>query len=167
MPGAFFVGKEPAVFDITQRNISGCGLTAMMSEAGERVSGEAIINSIALLHDRSNGMGGGFAAYGIYPQRPDDYALHLMYYGPESRDWTERVLDRELEVRQAEPIPTRAVEGVPPGPALWRYFVQPGTGALERVRQPEPAHRVAKTVAHQHAQDFSEASQIACGFQGF
>ena len=47
--------------DVTTRNISGCGLSGMMSLKGERVNGRAIKESIALLHDRSNGLGGGFA----------------------------------------------------------------------------------------------------------
>ena len=29
------------------------------------------------MHDRSNGLGGGFAAYGIYPEYRDFYALHM------------------------------------------------------------------------------------------
>ena len=31
------------------------------------INGEAIRQSIAVMHDRSNGLGGGFAGYGIYP----------------------------------------------------------------------------------------------------
>ena len=41
--------------------------------------GEEIIKSIAVMHDRSNGLGGGFAAYGIYPEYKDCYALHIFY----------------------------------------------------------------------------------------
>ncbi len=29
------------------------------------------------MHDRSNGLGGGFAAYGIYPEYKDFFALHM------------------------------------------------------------------------------------------
>ena len=47
---------------------SGCAVSAIFSKSGERRSGEDIIKSIALMHDRSNGLGGGFAAYGIYPE---------------------------------------------------------------------------------------------------
>lgn len=47
---------------------SGCALSGIMSRNGSRFSGEEIIKSIVLMHDRSNGLGGGFAAYGIYPQ---------------------------------------------------------------------------------------------------
>ena len=31
------------------------------------------------MHDRSNGLGGGFAVYGIYPSYADHYAFHVMY----------------------------------------------------------------------------------------
>jgi len=58
-------------FDRGRRTISGCGLSGLMSLKGDRVDGRAITASIALLHDRSNGLGGGFAAYGIYPDRPE------------------------------------------------------------------------------------------------
>ena len=50
------------------RNPSGCAVSAMISKNGRRFSGEDIIKSIAVMHDRSNGLGGGFAAYGIYPE---------------------------------------------------------------------------------------------------
>ena len=43
------------------------------------MDGERIIKSISTMHDRSNGLGGGFAAYGIYPRRKDLYALHVFY----------------------------------------------------------------------------------------
>ncbi|MFQ9741845.1 MAG: hypothetical protein ACLRX5_04830 [Slackia sp.] len=30
--------------------------------------------------DRSNGLGGGFAGYGIYPEYRDFYALHMFFF---------------------------------------------------------------------------------------
>ena len=46
---------------------SGCAVSAMISRDGRRMNGEQIIQSMVPMHDRSNGLGGGFAAYGIYP----------------------------------------------------------------------------------------------------
>ena len=46
---------------------SGCAIAGIFDKSGARMNGEAIIESIAVMHDRSNGLGGGFAAYGIYP----------------------------------------------------------------------------------------------------
>ena len=118
-------------FDRGSRMISGCGLSGMMSLTGERVDGRAIISSIALLHDRSNGLGGGFAAYGIYPEHPDHYALHLMYYTSEAQDRTEKILAESFDVALDERIPTRPHPGVVDPPALMRYFVLPRSSVLE------------------------------------
>ena len=43
------------------------------------MDGDSIVRSMATMHDRSNGLGGGFAGYGIYPQYKDLYAFHLFY----------------------------------------------------------------------------------------
>ena len=43
---------------------SGCAISAVISRDGQRMSGEKIIESMKPMHDRSNGLGGGFAAYG-------------------------------------------------------------------------------------------------------
>ena len=47
---------------------SGCAVAAVISREGHLMTGEAIIESMKPMHDRSNGLGGGFAAYGIYPE---------------------------------------------------------------------------------------------------
>ena len=39
------------------------------------------MKAIANMHVRGNGLGGGFAAYGIYPEYKDYYAFHLMFTG--------------------------------------------------------------------------------------
>ena len=40
---------------------SGCAIAAIIDRTGERFDGTDIIDCIALMHDRSNGLGGGFA----------------------------------------------------------------------------------------------------------
>ena len=61
------------------RNPSGCAISAVSSRNGERMSGEKIIESMKPMHERSNGLGGGFAAYGIYPEYKELFALHLFF----------------------------------------------------------------------------------------
>lgn len=117
-------------FDRGRRTISGCGLSGMMSLTGERVDGQAIRASIALLHDRSNGLGGGFAGYGIYPHRQDQFALHIMYYTEEAQDRTEAALEDDFDVIHDERIPTRPNSGIVDPPGLMRYFVLPRQNRL-------------------------------------
>jgi glutamate synthase domain-containing protein 1 len=111
------------------KEISGCGLAGLISRKGVKVSGEIAIEAIANLHDRGNGLGGGFAGYGIYPEYPDHYALHTMYYSDQAQDQTEDLLRGYFSIAQAEVIPTRATEGIGEAPNLWRYF-----GALKSTR---------------------------------
>ena len=58
---------------------SGCAIAAVISREGKKMTGEAIMESMKPMHDRSNGLGGGFAGYGIYPEYKDYYALHLFF----------------------------------------------------------------------------------------
>ncbi|RTZ91513.1 MAG: hypothetical protein DSY91_04955 [Deltaproteobacteria bacterium] len=115
-----------------EKEISGCGLSAYMDESGRRSSGDDIIQSIALLHDRSNGLGGGFAAYGIYPEFSDSYALHLFYDDSTSQVSCEELIHGSFRLRESGPIPTRKAFGIGPAPIIWRYFVDPKEEALER-----------------------------------
>jgi len=107
------------------KDISGCSLSAIMSEVGEKIDGVDIINSIANLHDRGNGLGGGFAAYGIYPDYKDHYAFHLMFDNVEAKELTERKLEDDYSVELGEQIHTRNIPAITDPPILRRYFVKP------------------------------------------
>ena len=43
---------------------AGCAISGIFHKDGARENGTRIIDSIRTMHDRSNGLGGGFAAYG-------------------------------------------------------------------------------------------------------
>ena len=45
---------------------SRCAIAAVISRTGRRMNGEDIIKAMIPMHERSNGLGGGFAAYGIF-----------------------------------------------------------------------------------------------------
>lgn len=139
-------GNTP--YDLGERNISGCGLSAMMSRRGTLINGESIIRSIGLLEERGNGLGGGFAVYGCYPQFPDEFALHLMYYANRAKEDTERYLDERYEVVKEERIPTRPVTGVEAStaPTLWRYFVHAKPVKLAETMLPSAEEFVLRTV---------------------
>ena len=96
-----------------QKDIAGCGLTGIISTKGRKISGSVIRCSIACQHDRGNGLGGGFAAYGIYPKYKDYYAFHLMYDNMEAKKATEAYLDGNLTVDLAEEIPTKSQRQFP------------------------------------------------------
>jgi len=110
----------------------GCGLVGICDESGKRFSGEVAIQAIAVQHDRGNGLGGGFAGYGIYPEFPDHFAFHMMYHDAQAKDEAEAVIDQYFQVDLAEPMPTRPVKGISDAPLLWRYFLRPPSAKLEQ-----------------------------------
>jgi glutamate synthase domain-containing protein 1 len=148
-------------FDRGHRMLSGCGLSGLMSLTGERVDGRSIRESIGLLHDRSNGLGGGFAGYGIYPDHKDHYALHMMYYTVEAQDRTEAVLEEAFDVAHDERIATRPHPNIVDPPNLMRYFVLPRPNQLQESGLPAEEF-VLRRVMHINA-DIDEAYVFSSG----
>jgi glutamate synthase domain-containing protein 1 len=109
----------------------GCGLMGVCDQSGTLMSGEQAIKAVAVQRDRGNGLGGGYAGYGIYPEFPDHFCFHMMYHDARAKDEVEGVFDGYFTVDLAEPMPTRAVAGITDAPILWRYFLQPDPFKLE------------------------------------
>ncbi len=63
------------------------------------------------MHDRSNGLGGGFAGYGIYPEYKDFYAFHMFFDERATRKSCEAFLKERFEIVKSEIIPTRKIPG--------------------------------------------------------
>ena len=104
---------------------SGCAITGIFDKSGKRMSGGAVIKSISIMHDRSNGLGGGFAAYGIYPEYKDYYAFHLFYDNTAAKKECEEFLERHFDIINLSKIPTRKTKEITDEPLIWRYFVTP------------------------------------------
>ncbi len=104
---------------------SGCAISGIFSRSGKPVCGDRIVQSIAVMHDRSNGLGGGFAGYGIYPEYKDCYAFHVFYDDVEARQRGEQFLERHFDIVNLSRIPTRKVPSISNEPLIWRYFVNP------------------------------------------
>ena len=106
------------------KDFDGCSLFGMMNLEGKRFSSRDPVKAIANMHDRGNGLGGGFAVYGIYPEHQDDYAFHIMYLSKDAKEKTDRLLRENFDVIHEEEMPTREANVRDP-PLVWRYFVQP------------------------------------------
>lgn len=125
--------------------IANCGLFGMMSLSGKTFSGHDAMKAIANMHVRGNGLGGGFAAYGIYPDYADLYALHIMYQTRQGRTETEAYLQAEFGIARAEEIPHRdapSVPGIYDPPSVWRYFVRPAAATEESMEDDYVVKRV-------------------------
>lgn len=102
---------------------SGCAVFGVMSREGRKFDGTTAIKGIGAMRDRSNGLGGGFAAYGIYPEYKDYYCFHVMLESEEAKNSLDQVLEKHFEIWKDEAIPTRPIPEIGPAPILWRYFL--------------------------------------------
>ena len=99
------------------------------------------------MHDRSNGLGGGFAAYGIYPEHKDEFALHIFFGSGASRHECEAYLKETFEIVLAEEMPIRIIPEITDVPIIRRYFVTPLRSALHRMQLDEREY-IARAVMH-------------------
>lgn len=116
---------------------SGCAIAAVISKEGKKMTGEMITEAMKPMHDRSNGLGGGFAGYGIYPEYKDFYALHLFFDSRDTRKGCEAFLKEYFEIVRSEIIPTRKIPEITDEPIIWRYFVAPLKSMLANLQLDE------------------------------
>jgi glutamate synthase domain-containing protein 1 len=125
---ALFISLKGGILMLREGEVripSGCAISGIISRSGKNICGDRAVKSIAVMHDRSNGLGGGFAGYGIYPQYKDLYAFHIFYESNQSREECERFLDRHFDIINLSKIPTRKTNSITNEPLIWRYFVTP------------------------------------------
>lgn len=116
------ISPSPVAINKRNRIPEGCAIAGIISTRGRPISGEYIAKAMEPMRPRYNGLGGGFAGYGIYPKYRDYYALHIMFYSEKSREVVEELLAKKTTVVKDENIPVKS--GVLKNePILRRYFV--------------------------------------------
>lgn len=103
-----------------------CGIVGGIDTTGGTIKGSDFIEAMSVQHDRGNGLGGGFAAYGIYPEFDRYYALHIACNNEKSAKRADEFIRSHLYVKIAEDMPTKDVKNIPWHPLLKRYFTFPG-----------------------------------------
>ncbi|HIV16559.1 MAG TPA: glutamine amidotransferase family protein [Candidatus Alectryocaccobium stercorigallinarum] len=124
---------------------SGCAIAAVISREGKLMTGEKITEAMKPMHERSNGLGGGFAGYGIYPEYKDFYALHVFFDDKTSRNNCEQFLKDHFEIVKAEIIPTRTIPAITNEPLIYRFFLNPLKSVLASLQLDENEY-VARAV---------------------
>jgi len=103
--------------------IDACSIFGAMDTTGKRFSGEGVIRAIANMHDRGNGLGGGFAVYGLYPEYADQYAFHIMFLSQRGREETEAFLKDNFKIIEQQEVPARPSPPIKDPPLVRRYFL--------------------------------------------
>ena len=95
-----------------------CGTCGILDRSGNRFSAEDVVRGMANMHERGNGLGAGYVAYGIYPDHADDYALHLMLMDDSAQGRVEEFLGTVCEIKHQEEIPTKPTPTITDEPVL-------------------------------------------------
>lgn len=104
---------------------AGCAISSIFSKSGKNICGDRIVKSMGVMHDRSNGLGAGYAGYGIYPQYKDYYAFHIFYDNTKAREACEQFLEKHFDIINLSKIPVKKTPAITDEPLIWRYFVSP------------------------------------------
>jgi glutamate synthase domain-containing protein 1 len=104
---------------------SSCAIFGMINLKGERFTSKEPVRAVSCMRERGNGLGGGFAIYGIYPDFKDTYAFHVMYMNTRAKKRVERFLTRNFRILLSEEIPTENSDVILDPPIFWRYFLEP------------------------------------------
>lgn len=124
---------------------SGCAVSAVISREGKKMTGEKIVKSMVPMHERSNGLGGGFAGYGIYPDFKDFYAFHMFFDNKAVKKEFETLIKESYEIVESQPIPVRQTPLIVNEPIIHRYFLAPLRSEIARA-QVDEREFVARTV---------------------
>lgn len=108
--------------------MGGCGIAGCIAFHGELIAGDRIGRMLSTMGERENGLGAGYACYGLFPERSDEYCLQFFFDDEEAKEQVEELLATHTSVQKDEKVFTQPVRSLkPPHPTIWRYFLQPRT----------------------------------------
>ena len=117
----------------------GCSIFGVMDTSGASINASVAMEAIDLMRDRDNGLGGGFAGYGIYPEHPEEYAFHVMYASREGRRIGEEFLAESFNIEKTEQMDVDP-SAVRDAPEIVRYFISLSS---DKVRNEDPEQYIA------------------------
>ncbi|HSV42284.1 MAG TPA: hypothetical protein VLH13_02615 [Methanomassiliicoccales archaeon] len=106
--------------------MGGCGIAGCIALDGRMVAGDRIRSMLTIMEERENGLGSGYACYGLFPKRKDEYCMQFFFDDETSQSRVEELLKLHTTITEDEKVFTQAVKTLrPPYPIVWRYFVRP------------------------------------------
>ncbi|MCK4970674.1 MAG: hypothetical protein KAS77_09110 [Thermoplasmata archaeon] len=79
---------------------------------------------ITTMTDRENGLGAGYACYGLFPDNADQYCIQLLLDNEVAKERVEELFKQRATVVKDERVFTHQVRGMKgPYPLIWRFFL--------------------------------------------
>jgi len=108
-----------------QGQLGGCGIASCISLNGDLICGDRIARMLTIMEERENGLGAGYACYGLFPQRKEQYCLQFFFDDEDGKCNAEEFMSGRLDILHDEKVFTRERSTIaPPYPIVWRYFAE-------------------------------------------
>ena len=123
-----------------------CGIIGFIDRTKSKIDGSSIKAGLSLMNERGSGDGAGYAAYGIYPEYANYYALHVFFDNlTEPKKKVDELLQQWGEIVHQEEIPNTPQMGIKKVHIPWRYFFKPSEDLTEK------CFRKRRCYVHSHA----------------
>jgi len=106
------------------RDFSACAIGSMFNLEGKRISGKKTAEMMSVMKERENGLGAGYAAYGLFPKLREYYCLQLILDDFEAKERVEEFIKDYTDIVKEEKVPVKK-DVFREYPLVWRFFVEP------------------------------------------
>lgn len=117
--------------------IDSCSVFGMMDKKKRLFTGDKIIEASTSMNERANGLGSGYAIYGLYPKYWNNYAFHIMYDDKKALDWGSKFIESNFEIVFDEDIPMDNYGKRENLPIMRRYFTNIKADNLNGLQEEE------------------------------
>ncbi len=107
------------------KGIEACGIAGLINIDGEREDGKRVVDMIVTMTDRENGLGAGYACYGLFPDLAEHYCVQLLLDDEEAKERVGNYFKDFTNIIKDERVFTEHVKGMKgPYPLIWRFFLE-------------------------------------------
>jgi hypothetical protein len=80
------------------KDIEACGIAGLINTNGKTENGRRVIDMITTMTDRENGLGAGYACYGLFPDYADSFCIQLLLDDEEAKEKVEEFIKRKTTI---------------------------------------------------------------------
>jgi glutamate synthase domain-containing protein 1 len=124
------IGEKKGILGVTlppngyRRDIQACGIAGHINIDGTRESGKRAGDMLETMVDRENGLGAGYACYGLFPNLAEYYCIQLFLDDNAAKERLEAYFKSVADIVKDEEVYTQPVKTMKgPYPLVWRYFL--------------------------------------------